>query len=276
MFRFLGFMTGTVLVIGAMVTVLGTPALETGSPRVAADVTVPPPESIATAASIAATAVLLAEVSGPDGQVENFSIPNAPADPEQAAEPITASAAPMGTLPDPQATTFATATEAATDLQPSGEPMARFSASADAVEDAEFNRQTAPWGAPDAMPAASDTRLDARPPNPVNRFADAEALPGTLPEDAAPLAAEGPETSEPPMADSNAQWHAFWQPFRSQIAANGFAARLKAVTNMDYRVVRRMPGAYEVAFAYADASELSAKLARIETATGLDLPEAGP
>jgi len=272
MFRFLGFMTGTVLVISAMVTVLGTPALETGSPRVAADVTVPPPESIATAASIAATAVLLAEVSGPDGQVENFSIPNAPADPEQAAEPITASAQLMGTLPDALAAKFATAT----DMQQSAEPMARLSTSADAVDDAEFNRQTAPRAEPDAMPAVADTRLDARPPTPVDGLADAEALPGTLPEDAAPLIAEGPETIGAPMADSGTQWHAFWQPFRSQIAANGFAARLKAVTNMDYRVVRRMPGAYEVAFAYADASELSAKLARIETATGLDLPEAGP
>ena len=85
------------------------------------------------------------------------------------------------------------------------------------------------------------------------------------------LAADTPATD---IAD--AQWHSFWNPFRSQIAANGFAARLSAVTDIDYRVVRLKPGAYQVAFAYTDDNERVAKLAQIQTATGLNLPEAAP
>ncbi|MDJ0927917.1 MAG: hypothetical protein QNJ73_09725 [Gammaproteobacteria bacterium] len=86
-----------------------------------------------------------------------------------------------------------------------------------------------------------------------------------------------PVESPAPVTDElDPHWHAFWNPFRSQIAANGFAARLTAVTDIDYRVLRRKPGVYEVAFAYTDDSERVAKLAQIESATGLTLPEATP
>ena len=89
------------------------------------------------------------------------------------------------------------------------------------------------------------------------------------PLDVAAAAAEQPVPPDP-------LWQSVWNPFRSQIAANGFAARLTAVTGIDYRVVRLKPGTYQVAFAYADDSERAAKLAQIETVTGLDLEEAAP
>ncbi|MDJ0749704.1 MAG: hypothetical protein QNJ11_09495 [Woeseiaceae bacterium] len=72
-----------------------------------------------------------------------------------------------------------------------------------------------------------------------------------------------------PVLDEH--WYAFWSPFRSEIAANGFIARLQQTTGMDYRVVKLKPGVYEVAFAYTDQDDVEQKLARISAATGLDM-----
>lgn len=69
------------------------------------------------------------------------------------------------------------------------------------------------------------------------------------------------------------QWYAFWSPFRSNIAANGFVTQLQRVTGMDYRIVKSKTGVYEVAFAYKDNNERQQKLALISSATGLDLPD---
>ena len=66
-------------------------------------------------------------------------------------------------------------------------------------------------------------------------------------------------------------WYAFWSPFRSEIAANGFVSRLQQTTGMDYRIVKLKPGVYEVAFAYTDEDDIEQKLARISAATGLDM-----
>ena len=52
--------------------------------------------------------------------------------------------------------------------------------------------------------------------------------------------------------------------------------RLTAITDIDYRVLRLKPGAYQVAFAYADDLERDAKLAQIESATGLRVAEVSP
>jgi hypothetical protein len=68
------------------------------------------------------------------------------------------------------------------------------------------------------------------------------------------------------------QWHTFWNPFRSEIAARGFVSQLERVTGLDYRVVKVKSGVYEVAFAYEGDVERQARLAQIEAATGLDLP----
>lgn len=72
---------------------------------------------------------------------------------------------------------------------------------------------------------------------------------------------------------ADAQWYSFWNPFRSEIAANGFVSQLERVTGLDYRVVRVKTGVYEVAFAYDDDAERRSKLSQISAATGLDLPD---
>jgi hypothetical protein len=91
----------------------------------------------------------------------------------------------------------------------------------------------------------------------------------------APLISEDVGLPEPDFAqpEMNTQWYAFWNPFRSQIAANGFVSQLEKVTGLDYRVVKTRTGVYEVAFAYADDAERRDKLAQISEATGLDLPD---
>ena len=114
-----------------------------------------------------------------------------------------------------------------------------------------------------AMPAAVATALPEEP--------DDEARESDIETPAEPVAEPVPAT--PLTASADLRWYAFWSPFRSQIAANGFVARLQRVTGLDYRVVSLKPGVYEVAFAYGDDDEIQANLAQISAATGLDLPE---
>lgn len=73
--------------------------------------------------------------------------------------------------------------------------------------------------------------------------------------------------------DVEQRWYAFWSPFRSRIAADGFVTQLQRVTGLDYRVVNVKPGVYEVAFAYLDDNDIQANLSQISAATGLDVPE---
>lgn len=82
-------------------------------------------------------------------------------------------------------------------------------------------------------------------------------------------AAELPNVPETSAEDN---WYAFWSPFRSELAANGFVSQLQRTTGLDYRVVKVKTGVYEVAFAYADDADIETKLAAIASATGLDLP----
>jgi len=77
----------------------------------------------------------------------------------------------------------------------------------------------------------------------------------------------GPEE----LAEEN--WYAFWSPFRSEIAANGFVSKLQETTGIDYRVVKVKTGVYEVAFAYIDDADIQDKLARISNATGLNMTD---
>jgi len=76
-----------------------------------------------------------------------------------------------------------------------------------------------------------------------------------------------------PPAPPEEHWYAFWSPFRSELAANGFVSQLQRSTGMDYRVVRLKPGAYEVAFAYEVEADIASHLAAISAATGLDMPD---
>jgi len=103
------------------------------------------------------------------------------------------------------------------------------------------------------------------------------------PEDTAAATPESIETSFgeeslPALADDivlepESLWYSFWNPFRSELAANGFVTQLEKVTGIDYRVVKVKTGVYEVAFAYNDDGERRTKLSQISAATGLDLPE---
>lgn len=77
---------------------------------------------------------------------------------------------------------------------------------------------------------------------------------------------------EPEPADDQ-NWYAFWSPFRSEIAANGFVSKLQESTGIDYRVVKVKTGVYEVAFAYSDDADVREKLSRISAATGLDMSD---
>jgi len=76
-----------------------------------------------------------------------------------------------------------------------------------------------------------------------------------------------------PPAPPEEHWYAFWSPFRSELAANGFVSQLQRSTGMDYRVVQLKPGAYEVAFAYEVEADIASHLAAISAATGLDMPD---
>lgn len=121
----------------------------------------------------------------------------------------------------------------------------------------------------------------------------AEAVTAAPQEAAAPAEAIGIPAAAEPVADAPArpqpiepadevpavepqaplQWYAFWSPFRSEVAANGFVDQLQRVTGLDYRVVKVKPGVYEVAFAYADDQDITVNLSQISAATGLQLPE---
>ena len=120
-------------------------------------------------------------------------------------------------------------------------------------------------------PETSATTAPAEAPTP-------EAVTAAEPDE---VAANLDEPAEPEtriaVADDaperDLQWHAFWSPFRSRIAANGFVSRLESVTGFDYRVVQVDTGVYEVAVGYASDDERRNKLAAIAEATGLEMPD---
>ena len=120
---------------------------------------------------------------------------------------------------------------------------------------------------------------EATPNTDVNIAASSEAaLPAaTVTEDVTAIVAEtvAEIAADPvvmtPMVSPSQNWFAFWSPFRSEIAADGFISELQRTTGLDYRVVKLKPGVYEVAFAYSDPLDRDSKLDRIAAATGLDM-----
>jgi len=97
----------------------------------------------------------------------------------------------------------------------------------------------------------------------------AEVVTEAAAETEAEMAAEPAVTT--PAASPSQNWYAFWSPFRSELAADGFIAELQRTTGLDYRVVKLKPGVYEVAFAYSDPPDRDTKLDTIAAATGLDM-----
>ncbi|MBT8087351.1 MAG: hypothetical protein KJO46_04920 [Gammaproteobacteria bacterium] len=123
---------------------------------------------------------------------------------------------------------------------------------------ADVNADSEPVSAVPALPVGPQPEIVPEPAVVVEA--------STMPVEPATTA---PATSEPPAAEQN--WYAFWSPFRSQVAADGFVSELQRTTGLDYRVVKLKPGVYEVAFAYTDDADVETKLAQISTAAGLDL-----
>lgn len=114
-----------------------------------------------------------------------------------------------------------------------------------------------------------------QPPSPDSQPDDnAVVTAGSAVDSVEPAATmERPAVELPLALDTPQSWYAFWSPFRSELAANGFVAQLQSVTGLDYRVVRVKPGVYEVAFAYEDDADITASLTQITAATGLELPQ---
>ena len=107
--------------------------------------------------------------------------------------------------------------------------------------------------------ATSEVALeDGNPPADAELFTDLVVEPLTEPQD---------------IFNPQLHWHEFWNPFRSEIAAQGFVSQLEKVTGLDYRVMKVKTGVYQVGFAYSDDDERRIKIAQISAATGLDLPQ---
>jgi hypothetical protein len=128
----------------------------------------------------------------------------------------------------------------------------------------------------EAAPFVTEEIVAPLPPPEVAQIAEsaevAEVEPAAQTVEIEPEIEPAPVTrTEAPPAPEH--WYAFWSPFGSELAANGFVSQLQRTTGLDYRVVRLKPGNYEVAFSYENDSDISSKLAAISTATGLEMPD---
>ena len=133
---------------------------------------------------------------------------------------------------------------------------------------AENQPETPPAPGPEPPPLAEIVASD--PDETVSAESQSQDPPG--PTDAPAMPPPEFPASEPAVEQAQ-QWYAFWSPFRSEVAANGFVDQLQRVTGLDYRVVKVKAGVYEVAFAYESDDEITVNLSQISAATGLNLPE---
>ena len=139
-------------------------------------------------------------------------------------------------------------------------------------DDAELAIEAAPVTEPAATTEITPAAEPEPEPAPELASAPVETAVAEAPDAEPPPRLEAmPEPAAAPVAVVAENWYAFWSPFRSEIAAQGFVARLQETTGIDYRVVKVKTGVYEVTFAYVDAADIEDKLARISDATGLDM-----
>lgn len=132
--------------------------------------------------------------------------------------------------------------------------------------------EEAPLELPALVPEAEPEPVSTPEPEPV--VEQMEETPAIVEE---PSAEELVEAIFTPVEERSIEivqenWYAFWSPFRSEIAANGFVEQLQRTTGLDYRVVKQKPGVYEVAFAYDDEVDIQTNLDTIAAATGLEMP----
>ena len=86
----------------------------------------------------------------------------------------------------------------------------------------------------------------------------------------APAPGQQPDVPAAAQADASGTY-LFWSPFHSVWAAQGFARRLTAATQVPVEVVDGGPGNYRVAFSYQDELQRRTRMDRITTITGLTL-----
>ena len=104
-------------------------------------------------------------------------------------------------------------------------------------------------GAQAPSPANAAEQVPDR--EPADDLAD-EVAPATVAADPATKAEQSAAASQaqPPVVIPDAapsqplepEWHAFWNPFRSEVAATGFVRRLENVTGLDYRIAKVKAG----------------------------------
>jgi len=141
-----------------------------------------------------------------------------------------------------------------TDLWPLTEPVLESIA----IADTETRRGERHAGKIKPETEPSDARVD-----------------GDLPTDQPEEATEAvliPVSDDP---EGNRERHLFWSPFRSRLAASGFASSLTDRSDVSVEVVKLSPTEFRVAFEYQDETERLATIHRIESTTGLKLTEAG-
>ena len=129
-------------------------------------------------------------------------------------------------------------------------------------------------GIPELPPAEEPPPPPAEAMQPVVEDPEPDAM--ATPEEPEPMPLPAVTEPEPEISEPEptpVRWHAFWSPFSSRIAANGFVSRLESVTGFDYRVVKVDNGVFEVAFAHTTDSERDEMLAVIASAAGLELPD---
>ena len=134
--------------------------------------------------------------------------------------------------------------------------------------------QEQPIDIPALVPVAEETPAPEPEPVPVPVQEPIDEPPAVvgLPTDEELVEAIFTPVDERPVEVIQENWYAFWSPFRSEIAAQGFIEQLQRTTGLDYRVVKQKAGVYEVAFAYDDEVDIQAKLDTISVATGLEMP----
>jgi len=140
---------------------------------------------------------------------------------------------------------------------------------------------------PKTMPEMVANSLGQPEPDPVMETIRITESPTTVEPAVDTVAEPAVETYEEPLIEPTTEvaverpapqpqtehWYAFWSPFRSELAANGFVSQLQRTTGMDYRVVQLKPGVYEVAFLYEGEDDIESKLVAISAATGLEIAD---
>lgn len=236
MFRLIGFLAGSLAAIVALFTLIGTPRFQLNS------------ENDDDRFRVAVQQLKDKQPTLPDPTARQ-EIPMAPGIGEQSIGEQTATPALLASvnaLPAETASVDSAPNETTTDSdQASSNP------------------------APEDEAAENDTPAD---PPPENAVAETRTEPLAIadtpvPSEISTAVAATPDSDE-------LVWQTFWNPFRSELAAEGFVRRLESVTGLDYRVERIRNGVYEVTFAYYSDAERDAYLTQIATATGLDLSDA--